>query len=576
MVAQPKLHLFPVLSTTLIQNVIITIRKNNMLTRSILKFISIVLFVTIATLIAYSMDISFWMSSHLAIEKTISNNREAIHVPSYAYGMNPPIFLGGIKNTDNAYFRLKLRFRADDTEGYPNLFQTAPSNRGLRMEISGTTAAIIVPDKESANGLRGMTLTTTLEKSRWYVLEVEALNGAFVRATLDGIGVANISGKGLSMDMSQLIVGAGFDDSRVFKGEMDNISIIKGNLPLPHQGLKITYLIIATLMLLFIFVLWKAVSEHNEVQSVIGKIALLALPLVIIVGYLEYHMSFLNTNYYTKRVALEQQFHQVEVLVLGSSTTFYGVAPEAFSSKGFNLAFPGSGMYFDAQLAESYSKRMPHLKTVVLTANYFTMGLDYSTFSQSWRQFALRQNFGIPVRLTVGLPLDWKFWIEPRNFSKIALHGEVFTGTQLLSPVDITASATGWFNGGDVPGDPSKKLGIAAAEAHNAVNNVANYNKNLSYFDGLVEDLLKKNITVVMVTLPTDASYYRNLDKDKSQLMNRTLVEFADKHQIKFCDYTKDPRFSIEDFTWEMPDHMNALGAMKFSRILDKDVINPQ
>ena len=54
------------------------------------------------------------------------------------------------------------------------------------------------------------------------------------------------------------------------------------------------------------------------------------------------------------------------------------------------------------------------------------------------------------------------------------------------------------------------------------------------------------------------------------------LVEFANKHHIKFCDYTKDSRFSIEDFTWEMPDHMNALGAMKFSRILDEDVVKVQ
>ena len=76
-----------------------------------------------------------------------------------------------------------------------------------------------------------------------------------------------------------------------------------------------------------------------------------------------------------------------------------------------------------------------------------------------------------------------------------------------------------------------------------------------------------------MATLPTDATYYKNLDNAKTQLMSRKLTEFATKHHLKFVDYTKDPRFSIDDFTWEMPDHMNARGAMKFSKILDEEVI---
>ena len=55
--------------------------------------------------------------------------------------------------------------------------------------------------------------------------------------------------------------------------------------------------------------------------------------------------------------------------------------------------------------------------------------------------------------------------------------------------------------------------------------------------------------------------------------MTQKLMQFAAKHDIEFVDYTKYSYFSLEDFTWEMPDHINALGAMKFSKILDEEVI---
>jgi hypothetical protein len=575
MVAEPQFHLFSVLNakTQISLSIGIAGRMRHDSTKSFMKVISTVLLITITMVIAYSMEVSFWINSHLSSERILPIHRETIHVAEYIYGTTSPVLLGEIKDPSHAYFRLKLRFRADSTEGYPNLFQTAPFNRGIRIEFAGRTASIIAHDKKAPDELRGMPLTTALETGRWYILEVEALNGAFVRAMLDGNTVVDYAGAGLSMEMSQFMLGEGFDASRVFRGQMDNISVMKGNLPVPHQSLMVVYVLLVSLIALFFFTLWLAMNGYTEAQRLIGKIALLALPLLLALGYFEYHLSFLNTNYYTKRVALEQQIDKVEVLVVGSSNTFYGIAPEAFSHKGFNLAFPGNGMYFDARLAEKYSERMPHLRMVVLTANYFTMGLDYSTFSQSWRQFFLRQYFDIPTKLTAGFSRDMGFWLDPHNFSRIAMYGKLFTGARLLHPIDIIASPSGWFDGGDVPGDPSRNLGIVAAEAHNVTNDIKNYDQNLCHWETLVPFLQKKNIAVAIVVLPTDASYHAHLDKVKTELMNRKLDEFAHRHHIKFVDYTKDPRFSLDDFTWEMVDHMNARGAMKFSKILDEEVI---
>lgn len=195
-----------------------------------MRILLVVWLVVLTILGAYSMGSGVWIRSHLPFMKSAADSRDTINVAPYIYGKMPPISLGEIKNPDNAYVHLKLRFRADSTEGYPNVFQTAPVNRGMRMEISGSTAGIIVPDLSVPGALKGLNLTTALKTGQWHTLEVEALNGSFVHATLDGHLVADYASTGLSMETSQLLVGGGFDASRTFRGEIDNISIKKGNL----------------------------------------------------------------------------------------------------------------------------------------------------------------------------------------------------------------------------------------------------------------------------------------------------------------------------------------------------------
>lgn len=212
----------------------------------------------------------------------------------------------------------------------------------------------------------------------------------------------------------------------------------------------------------------------------------------------------------------------------------------------------------------------------MLTVNYFTIGSDHAKSVQPWRQFFLRQYFGLPTELTANRLLDWGFWLNPSNFSKIALYGDLtktYIASDYRAPVDIIASQSGWFDGGDVPTDPSNKFGITAVEAHNASTDTKLYDRNLGYWETLIPFLQRKKINIAIVLLPTDISCYSKLNKAKVALMNNKLSAFANKHHIKFIDYTGDPRFSANDFTWEMPDHMNAQGAMKFSKILDKDVV---
>jgi len=252
-----------------------------------MKMLTVVWLAALAILGAYSMDSHTWVGSHLPFMKVSVSNRDTVNVASYINGATPVVSLGEIKNPENAYIYLKLRFRADSTEGYPNVFQTAPVNYGMRMEISGSTAAIIVPDLLVPGGLKGLTLTTDLKRGQWYALEVEALNGSFAHVTLDGHLVADYTSEGLSMGMSQLLVGGGFDASRVFRGQIENISVTKGNFP-SRVFLYTFYLVLLIGLLVKLFLAKNEIIPKakilREYLKHIDWVASISIVLIIVFG----------------------------------------------------------------------------------------------------------------------------------------------------------------------------------------------------------------------------------------------------------------------------------------------------
>jgi hypothetical protein len=134
---------------------------------------------------------------------------------------------------------------------------------------------------------------------------------------------------------------------------------------------------------------------------------------------------------------------------------------------------------------------------------------------------------------------------------------------------------SGWFDAGTVSGDPSMGWGQETAKSHNAGTNERNYEPNLRHWDELIDELKRRKIAVTIVELPTDASFHTSLDPKMVATMKKTVEEFANRHGVRYVDYTGDPRFSSKDFSWELIDHMNVSGASKFGKILDEEVIRP-
>jgi hypothetical protein len=543
--------------------------------RGSVLLVSLIGILTLAN--AYSADTIFAMQKIAGRLDVHHTSAKTQYIASLASTKENVIQLGTIEDAKNAYLRVQLGFRVDDSDRYATIFRT--DNNGIQVQISNSAARITVGEP-GAPGYRSLMLSSTLAKGTWHALDVEAFSRSFIRAHVDNEANISIASDDLIFKMGDIKIGTAIDDARSFHGELRDATIVLGNLLGEKIGRLLFYGSQLSLLAAAIVSTLYAVRSNAPLRKFVARIVIVALPLIGVLGYLEFRLSGMNTSYYLKRLLLEQDLSRTEVLTLGSSNAYFGIDPGRFRYPGFNLAFLGQSMYYDEELALKFMPRMPRLKVVVLPAIYFTIGTDhsrFSTFSQAWRQNFYRQYFDLPVESSAGELLDWAFWLDPNKFSKIAMYGgqvRDFVRNDFNTLVDLIPMPSGWYSSSDPGPNLTDNVGPNAAKAHNITTDPTLYDKNLKYWEKLIVGLQQNGITAVIVQMPTHASYHEHLDLTKVALIKQKLQALADKYHLKYRDYTDDPRFSLDDYTFYV-DHLNAKGAVKFSKILDEELIAP-
>jgi hypothetical protein len=84
------------------------------------------------------------------------------------------------------------------------------------------------------------------------------------------------------------------------------------------------------------------------------KLLCLLVPLLLFFIYLEFNLGKIPNSYSFKRECLEKRLDSIEVLVLGSSQVTYGINPNYFKLKGFNLSNISQSLYYDTRLTLKY------------------------------------------------------------------------------------------------------------------------------------------------------------------------------------------------------------------------------
>lgn len=299
-------------------------------------------------------------------------------------------------------------------------------------------------------------------------------------------------------------------------------------------------------------------------SKLLARIVIFALPILGFLGYLEHALRAFPNNWTVKRAALERVLNDTEVLITGSSHSFYGIRPSLLSPHTFSLAYTAQDLYYDTRLTLKYLDRMPKLGTVVIPVSYAS--LEYSVDDSSEQRYAEAFYYHV-----YRIPEEGRL-PTLAHYSLIALYGPHYARKLMRSSVGFSSDVG--EDGGCRDERATDSSGTAETQVvlarHHSVMSPHTAVGNLRYIEELLAALRARGIRAVFVTTPVSRAYHAGIRPVSYRRMQDAVAGFCVRYGLQYFDHMQDLRFSEADFM--DPDHLDTLGAMKFTRIIRSEI----
>lgn len=116
-------------------------------------------------------------------------------------------------------FSATMEFKPYSTKGYTDLFQTAPLNKGIRVELRNNTVGLVIGAK-NAFGYDPYLISSNFDSKIPHTLEINIDNANYLLVWMDHQKIVDASTPDLRYTISNLIVGGGYSRNRTFKGRL--------------------------------------------------------------------------------------------------------------------------------------------------------------------------------------------------------------------------------------------------------------------------------------------------------------------------------------------------------------------
>lgn len=166
---------------------------------------------------------------------------------------NQPVHEKRLTQVANGYSDISVQFRVREMDGYPNLFQTAKDNDGLRVEMHDGVLAVIVGHKTSAPAV--LVISNEIETDRWYDLRLTYLINGYVKAQLSGLPARKLWGEHIDFAIDDFRLGYGMSPERRFSGDIRNFTVLHGEVRSYQFGLTGFRIVQGSVFLSFLFAL---------------------------------------------------------------------------------------------------------------------------------------------------------------------------------------------------------------------------------------------------------------------------------------------------------------------------------
>jgi hypothetical protein len=295
--------------------------------------------------------------------------------------------------------------------------------------------------------------------------------------------------------------------------------------------------------------------------------------LIPVIGFfllLDNRLFSIPNSYNSKRINLERISANVNIIVTGSSQSLFGINPSYFDLSGFNVANSSQSLYYDKEIVIKNLNKLSNLKCVIIPISYFSLYYRLEDSEEAWRSYYYYQYWGIDNSNMS------KFDI--RKYSAFALYTPSVSASIISNNFNTNFTdgiQENGYNIRDTSGNfanISFESGKKRVAFHQQLIDKGDYQQVSSACDELIKVLINKGLKVVIITPPVYKTYSSFLDSGILKKNKNFINRFSLNPNVVYYDFLTDPRFEKRDFLDN--DHLNFIGAEKFSKIINEEIIS--
>jgi hypothetical protein len=283
---------------------------------------------------------------------------------------------------------------------------------------------------------------------------------------------------------------------------------------------------------------------------------LFLLPVAVLLCLFEAELRTIPNDFSYKKERMITDAQNIEVLILGSSHTFYGLNPEFISPHAFNAAYWSQTVDIDYKILEKYGGQMKNLRCVIIPISLFS---PYSRIEgDKWRKHYI---------IYYGLKFGFESF-SPKNYFEICNGTFISKIKRLISyykdnKISLTVNETGFCPSYETLEEARwEESGKDVAEQLHKNDRDIGYNEKI--LTSIIDWCAARNIQLLFFTPPAHKTYNDNfnaaeLDEVFAYMQNLAQQNDNVSYENFLFEYQDKPEYFFD------PNHLNAAGARVFS-----------
>ncbi|MGZ3873163.1 MAG: hypothetical protein ACXVJD_09615 [Mucilaginibacter sp.] len=289
------------------------------------------------------------------------------------------------------------------------------------------------------------------------------------------------------------------------------------------------------------------------------------LPIVFIFLFAEILLRRIPNEYLLKSTYLNSNSKNINILILGSSHSFYGLDPKYFKTNCFNAGNVSQSLEYDYAILKKYTDKMKNLKYIILPIDDFSLYSRLKNGIEAWRV----KNYEIYYAIHQSNNITDKAEVLSSNINVNI--GRLKSYYWLKETPELYCSKLGWgeYCNSSRAQDLVASGKIAAKRHHVLTDESLAY--NVAILADLVDLAAAKKVKVILYTSPAYKTYVQYADKHQLQTTIAIIKRLSETHpNVKYYNWFIDQSFLSTDYY--DADHLNERGAKKFSLKMDSVV----